>query len=146
MRKKKKQCPRGRRRLRCVPTRNKLPPADSFNLKARSLAAWPFSASTFFGGTRFFSSGRAEARPSAIHPKLRDVFVVGLAGSSSTRFGMREGVRPPPPGDAKLLRLRCLILTSSRDCSIHLNALSFRDQAAKIALWKFPASKFHSRN
>ena len=37
MRKKKKQCPRGRRRLRCVPTRNKLPPADSFNLKARSV-------------------------------------------------------------------------------------------------------------
>jgi hypothetical protein len=51
-----------------------------------------------------------------------------------------------PPGDAKLLRLRRLILTSSRACSIHLNALSFRDQAAKIALWKFPASKFHSRN
>jgi hypothetical protein len=51
-----------------------------------------------------------------------------------------------PLGDAKLLRLRCLILTSSRDCSIHLSALSFRDQAAKIALWKFPAARFHSRN
>src|SRR5439155_14723960 len=116
VRKKKKQCPRGRRRLRCVPTRNKLPPADSFNLKARSLAAWPFSASPFFGGTRFFSSGRAEARPSAIHPKLRDVFVVGLAGSSYVRSESRLGGSAAPAGDPttalchfviKQLRSRC---------------------------------------
>ena len=47
---------------------------------------------------------------------------------------------------------RCQTIAASphnsnlEQCTIHLRALSFRDQAAKIALWKFPAARFHSRN
>ena len=42
-RKRKRRRPPEPRQPRRVPTQNRLPSADSFNLKARSLLTWPFS-------------------------------------------------------------------------------------------------------
>ena len=71
----------------------------------------------------------------AIPPSKLD----GLKPSSLGELGQRS---------SEVLSSRSLALIDGREifATSVPRALSFRDQAAKIALWKFPAARFHSRN
>ena len=106
-----------------LPSRNKLPPADSFNLKARSSAAWPFFTSPFLARHTPVIPSPEEAK-SLWSPLNRTI----------ERFSHR------PCSDAPVQACGMLSFSPHSLELLMRRALSFRDQAAKIALWNFRLS------
>ena len=147
----KRRRPPELRQRRPIPIQNKPPPADSFNLEARSFSTWPSSllhrhlrqsGSDLVGPTvsRVLSWTR---RSTLLQDRALD--------------GFTNIARHPEPGPRDL----ALAQAYSNVCGIphrlcdselqsleqlDLHALSFPTQAAKIALWKLLDARFRSRN
>ena len=152
-RKRKRRRPPQPRPRRREPTQNKLPPADSFNLKARSVSTWPFSL--WHRHPACWANGRLARCPARAQPRFNAI--VGWSGSQKIahhpeRIGARDLAfaqtlssvcKIPHSGSDRRF---CVIGNDSHFEPLNLLALSFRDQAAKIALWKLLDARFRSHN
>ena len=148
---KRRRLPQPRQRRRVL-TQNRLPPADTFNLEARSFSTWPSS----LWHRHLRQSGSDLVGPTGVSRLVLDaqkhVPPRPCAGrvhkySSSSR-ALGRGI------SHLLTRIRTfarfLIVYAIRNYSLleqlDLGALSFPTQAAKIALWKLLDARFRSRN
>ena len=127
-RKRKRRRPPEPRQPRRVPTQNRLPPADSSNLKARSFSTWPFSSR----GHRFFRA---------------DAFVIPRRlGRGTSHLVTRNGMFTPAPQSVALPETTTSAIGRARLCRArshdeHIGgALS-----TAAALCHFPRKQLRSR-
>ena len=161
-RKRKKRRPPERRRRQRVPTQNRLPPADSFNLKARSASTWPFLL-VCCGGAGILPVG-----PTGISPVVVDARKRRPPRATAERFAKRLVIpRRLGRGISQLVishtsSLRCYLrrdpspssrlkMTERNDFGkspffLNTATLSFPPPTAKIALWKLLDDRFRLRN